>query len=169
MIESGILTDCDRVELFEGEIIQMSPVGKKHAASVDRLNELLVTHLATEAIIRVQSPICLNDDSEPQPDLAILKRRADFYQDQHPQPTDIFALIEVADTTIEYDRSFKIPLYAQNGIAEVWIVNLNQQIIEVYHSLNQFGYQQTQIFNQQQALTLQSFANVSFSVSQILG
>ena len=168
MIESGILTKGDRVELIEGEIIEMSPVGRKHAACVDRLNELLVLKLATKAIIRVQNPILLSNNSQPQPDLAILRRRDDFYRNEHPQVQDIFALIEVSDTTIEYDRNIKIPLYAANGIAEVWIVNLNEQVIEVYSSPTQINYEQVDTFNQQQTLNFQAFPNIFFSGTQIL-
>ncbi|MBE9078966.1 Uma2 family endonuclease [Romeria aff. gracilis LEGE 07310] len=169
MIESGILTERDRVELLQGEIIEMSPIGRQHAACVDRLNELFVMGLAAKAIIRVQSSIRLNDSSEPQPDLAILQRRSDFYANGHPQPKDIFALVEVSDTTVEFDRSVKVPLYAQDNIAEVWIIDLNAQLIEVCRQPQSTGYQRVQTFRRGQSLAFQAFAEVQFLADRILG
>ncbi|MEM8640383.1 MAG: Uma2 family endonuclease [Cyanobacteria bacterium P01_G01_bin.54] len=169
MIESGILTDRDRVELLQGEIIEMSPVGFKHAACVDRLNDRLGKSLGDRAIIRVQSSIQLSNYSEPQPDIAILRRRDDFYGNGHPQPPDIFALIEVSDTTIKYDRETKLPLYAQDGIPEVWIVDLGEQAIERYTAPSPSGYQQTQTLTHQQLIRLQAFQDITFSIVQLLG
>ncbi|NEO85330.1 MAG: Uma2 family endonuclease [Spirulina sp. SIO3F2] len=169
MIESEILTDRDRVELLQGEIVEMSPVGFKHAACVDRLNDLLARGLGDRAIVRVQSPIQLSNDSEPQPDIAILRRRDDFYGQGHPQPPDIFTLIEVSDTTVKYDREKKLPLYAQDGIPEVWIVDLTTQIVERYTAPSQSGYQQTQTLTRQQSINLQAFPDIILSIVQILG
>ena len=169
MIESGILTDRDRVELLQGEIIEMSPVGRQHAACVDRLNELFVMRLSSRAIVRVQSPIRLSDNSEPQPDLAILKRRDDFYVNGHPKPKDIFTIVEVSDTTVEYDRTVKVPLYAQNGVTEVWILDLNAQRIEVYRSPSDSGYQQVQTLIRGQSIVFQAFTDIQFPVNQLLG
>lgn len=169
MIEMSILTDCDRVELLQGEIIEMSPVGRRHAACVDRLNELLVLCLASQAIVRVQSPIRLGDNSEPQPDVSILVRRDDFYSDEHPQPKDVFAVIEVSDTTVEFDRTVKIPLYAQNLIPEVWLVDLNGRAVEVYREPHLSTYRQMQIFRHGQSLSFQSFTGILVPVAQFLG
>ncbi|ESA33788.1 hypothetical protein N836_20085 [Leptolyngbya sp. Heron Island J] len=167
MIESGILTDRDRVELIQGDIIEMSSVGKRHAACVDRLNELFVLKLATKSLIRVQSPIRLSDNSEPQPDVSILKRRDDFYEGGHPTPTEIWALIEVFDSTIDFDREVKIPIYAQDNISEVWLINLNDSLIECYRQPSSTGYQQLQIFNRGESLTFQSFPNIAVNVDHI--
>jgi Uma2 family endonuclease len=169
MIESGILTDRDRVELLQGEIIEMSPVGRQHAACVDRLNELFVLTFAARAIVRVQSPIHLDNNSEPQPDLAILQRRADFYANAHPQAGDVFALVEVSDTTIEFDRTVKVPLYAQNNIAEVWIVDIRAKTVQIYREPSIVGYQQVQNYRCGQRLSLQAFTDMQFSVDQLLG
>jgi Uma2 family endonuclease len=169
MIEFGILTDRDRVELLQGEIIEMSPVGRQHAACVDRLNELFVLGLSTRAIVRVQSPIRLSNNSEPQPDVAILQRRSDFYAEGHPQPEDIFALVEVSDTTVEFDRTVKVPLYAQDNIPEVWIVDLNSQTVHVYREPSSSGYQQLQSFRRGQSPAFQAFTDLQFSVEQVLG
>jgi Uma2 family endonuclease len=169
MIESGILTDRDRVELLQGEIIEMSPVGRQHAACVDRLTELFVLGLSARAIVRVQSPIRLGNSSEPQPDVAILRRRSDFYANAHPQAQDVLALVEVSDTTVEFDRTVKVPLYAQDSIAEVWIVDLNAKAVEVYREPSGDGYQQVQTFQRGAVLDFQAFVETKFTVDQILG
>jgi Uma2 family endonuclease len=169
MIESGILTDRDRVELLQGEIIEMSPVGRQHAACVDRLTELFVLRLFSQAIIRVQSPIHLSNNSEPQPDVAILQRRPDFYAESHPQPKDIFALVEVSDTTIEFDRTVKVPLYAQDDIAELWIVDLNTETVQVYREPHSTGYQSVQTLHRGQTIALQALSDIQFTVDQLLG
>lgn len=132
MGEAGILSENDHVELVEGEIINMSPIGKRHAACVDALAEFLREMLGRTVNIRVQNPIRLDDYSEPQPDIAILKRREDFYRHAHPQPEDVLLVVEVSDSTLEYDRQIKLPLYARAGVPEVWIVNLVEEIIETY-------------------------------------
>ena len=169
MIESGILTDRDHVELIQGEIIEMSPVGRRHAACVDRLNELFVLKFFQKALIRVQSPILLSDNSEPQPDVSILQRREDFYSAGHPTPADIFALVEVSDSTIEFDRDVKVPMYAQEHIPEVWLVNLNDALVERYRQPTDNIYQQLQIFNLGEALSFQAFPDISIPVNQIFG
>lgn len=167
MIESRILTEDDRVELIQGEILQMSPVGRRHAACVDRLVEFLILQLASQAIVRVQSPIQLNDNSEPQPDLALLRRRTDFYQQGHPTPIDIFLIIEVSDSTIDYDREVKVPVYAQNGILEVWLIDLNTQSIEVYRESSGTDYRSKQSFSRGQVLSPLSFPDLTLTVAQI--
>lgn len=169
MIESGILSERDQVELIKGAIIEMSPVGRRHAACVDRLTELFILSLASKAIVRTQNPIQLSDESEPQPDLAILKRRDDFYSSGHPKPKDISLLVEVSDTTIEFDREVKIPLYAQEGIPEVWLVDLNAQVVEVFQQPTSTGYQRTQLFGCGQTVTLPVFPKIQFTIDQVLG
>jgi Uma2 family endonuclease len=169
MIESGVLTESDRVELLQGEIIEMSPIGKQHAACVDRLTELFIGELNRRAIVRVQNPIQLSDRSEPQPDFAILQRRSDFYADAHPQPQDIFALVEVSDTTVEFDRTVKVPLYAKDNIAEVWIIDLNAEIVQVYREPSAMGYQQLQTFRRSQSVAFQAFSDIQFGIDQLLG
>ncbi|HEX8069660.1 MAG TPA: Uma2 family endonuclease [Pyrinomonadaceae bacterium] len=132
MAEVGVLSPDCRVELIEGEIVKMSPIGKRHAACVNRLNRLLGQALGTAAIVSVQNPIRLDDYSEPQPDVALLKPRADFYEQALPAPADVLLVIEVCDTTLEYDRQIKLPLYARAGLPEVWLVNLADEQIETY-------------------------------------
>ncbi|MBH8560995.1 Uma2 family endonuclease [Nostoc sp. CENA67] len=169
MVESGILAEDDRVELIRGEIIDMSPIGTKHAACVNRLVNLLVELLSKRVIVAAQNPIALNNNSEPQPDVVLLKPRDDFYATAHPQPQDIFLLIEVADSTILYDREEKIPLYAEGNIIEVWLVDINEEIVEVYQQPTAAGYQHMQKFASGQSLLIPCFPDVSITVNEIFG
>ena len=169
MGETGILSEDDRVELIEGEIFEMSPIGRRHAACVDRLTELFSEKLQRKAIIRVQSPIVLNDYSEPQPDVALLKRRADFYEQSLPLPDDVLLIVEVADTTLESDRQIKVPLYARSGIAEVWVVNLADEQVEVYTQPANGVYQSQQQFKRGETITVSGSLNLALSVEEILG
>lgn len=132
MGEAGILGEDDRVELIAGEIIAMSSIGAPHAGTINRLSNLLPRTLGDTAIIAVQNPIRLSRYSEPQPDLAVLRPRADAYRRVHPIPADVFLLMEVADTSLAYDRSVKLPLYAEASIPEVWIWNVIAEEVERY-------------------------------------
>ncbi len=176
MVKAGILTEDERVELIEGEIVEMSPIGTRHAACVKRLLKLFSQLLGDRVMVAVQDPVVLSNLSEPQPDLALLKPRDDFYAAGHPQPQDIFLLVEVADTTIESDfaertlreRAIKIPLYSSSGIVEVWLVDVNEQVIEAFRDPTDNSYQNIQKF-QQGEIFVQAFPDVSFAVEQILG
>src|SRR5712691_7513791 len=142
MAEAGILGEDDRVELIDGELIEMAPIGSNHAGEVMSLNMLLSAAVAGRAIISPQNPVRLSVHSEPQPDLTVLRFRDDFYRTSHPQPEDVLLLIEVADTTIRYDREIKIPLYARAGIPEVWLIDLQQERVEIYLQPSSDGYRQ---------------------------
>ena len=126
MAEVGLLGEDDRVELLEGEVVEMTPIGPEHAGTVDRLNQRLIQALAGRAIVRVQSPIRVDDRSEPEPDLALLRPVEDFYTSRIPGPGDVLAVIEVADTSYERERSVKQRLYARAGIPELWIVDIRR-------------------------------------------
>lgn len=142
MGEAGILQEDDRVELIEGELIDMAPIGSGHAGEVIGLTSLLGTALAGRALVSVQNPVRLGTYSEPQPDIAILRYRPDFYRASLPQPEDVLLLIEVADTTVPYDREIKIPLYARHGIPEVWLIDLQAECVEIYLQPSNDGYRQ---------------------------
>lgn len=169
MVEAGILTADDRVELIEGEIIEMSPIGRHHAACVKRLIRLFSQRVGERAIVAAQDPVELSDRSEPQPDFVLLQPRPDFYEAGHPYPQDILLLVEVADTTVESDREVKIPLYARSGIVEVWLVNINQQAIEVHREPAFNCYGNVQHFQRGQQLSVQAFPDISLTVDEILG
>jgi Uma2 family endonuclease len=142
MRETGILTEDDRVELLDGEIYQMSPLGSLHIAIVNRLNKLLMRQVGDDAILSIQNSVQLNDYSEPQPDVALLSPRDDYYDQALARPDDILLLIEVADTSLDYDREHKLPRYAASNIAEVWIIDVDQQIVEQYSQPMQGQYTQ---------------------------
>jgi Uma2 family endonuclease len=169
MFDLGILTERDRVELIRGEIIRMSPIGRRHAACVNRLNDLLQKKLGIRALVSIQNPVELDDISEPQPDVVLLKRKDDYYESGHPQAEDILLLIEVADTTVELDRGVKIPIYAEDGIIEVWLVNLDEQCVEVYRAPHLNGYTDVQILQRGQDLSIQSFPDIRITVEEVLG
>ena len=168
MGETGILTDRDHVELIEGEIIEMSPIGTGHAVCVNRLARILFWSLSDEITISVQNPVCLSNFSEPEPDFAILKGQPENYENQHPEPEDILALIEVSDSTVDYDRTRKAPLYGRHQIRELWIIDLNAQVIEVYRSPSSNGYQQIQILQQGQSVEFEALPNILIKVTWIL-
>ncbi len=132
MGQAGILSGDDRVELIEGELVDMAPIGSEHAGIVNLLNRLLTEILGERAIIGVQNPIVLGDHSEPQPDILVLHPRKDFYRDSHPTSRDVFLLIEVSDTTANQDRNIKIALYAQHDIPEVWLIDIPNRSVELY-------------------------------------
>ena len=139
MADAGILTRESHVELIEGMIVDMAPIGSRHAGVVDQILRLIAGQL-TSAMLRVQNPVRLGKYSEPEPDIAILKPRKDYYKKSHPQADDVLLIIEVADTSIEYDRKIKIPLYAEHGVSEVWLVDLNLEQIEIYLEPSKDGF-----------------------------
>ena len=169
MSEAGILSENDKVELINGEIIEMSPIGRRHTACVNRLNSVFSQLLGKKVIVAVQNPILLNNLSEPEPDIALLKPRTDFYESGHPQPQDIFLLIEVADSSIEYDRDVKIPLYASSGITEVWLVDIYQQVITVYRYPTEHDYRDIQTLSRGEKLSISAFPENNLFVDDILG
>ena len=131
MAQAGIFMEDDRVELIDGEMVDMAPIGSRHASVVKRLNNLLATLAQGRAIVCVQDPLRLAPHSEPEPDLMLLKPRVDFYSEAHPAAEDVLLLIEVCDTTVRYDREVKLPLYARHGVAEVWLVDLETRTVEI--------------------------------------
>jgi len=168
MAEAGILTEEDRVELIQGEIIKMSPIKSEHSGHVSRLNALFSKLLGDRAIISVQNPVRIDDSSEPEPDIAILQYRADFYTKQHPRPENVLLLIEVAYTSEDYDREVKLPLYANAGVPEYWIVLVKESRIEAYHSPTRDAYRNKVIVSKGDALYFNAF-DLTIQVSDILG
>ena len=133
MGETGFLDPEARLELIEGELFEMAPIGSFHAGTVDILTGLLVYAVGKQAIVRVQSPVVLDDHSEPQPDLVLLRPRSDYYLNEHPRAQDVLLLVEVSDSTAQFDRKTKVPLYARHGIPEVWLVmGPRRRHVEVY-------------------------------------
>lgn len=169
MGEAGIFGEDARLELLEGEIYELSPIGSPHAACVTILHRLLTLKYSDKMIVISQNPIRLNDFSEPQPDIALLRWRDDFYKQEHPTPDDILLIIEVADSTVETDRSYKMPLYAKAGIAEMWLVNLPEEQIELFATPANGEYQTNITFKRGDEAQSQTIKDLSIKVSDILG
>jgi len=165
---SGVLREGDRVELIEGEIVTMSPIGSRHAACVKRSNQVFGNRLGSRVLIGVQDPLELNEHSEPEPDLCLLVPRPDFYASGHPRPKDILLAIEVADSSLDYDRDVKIPLYARAGIREAWLVDLLARRIEVYRLPSPTGYESVEIVAETGTIAPEAFPDVRIGVSEIL-
>jgi len=140
MIETGILHEDDRVELIEGELNPMPPINPEHAGKTKRLNRLLSSLMADQAIVSVQDPLVLGDRSELDPDLMLFRPREDLCETANPGPEDVLLLIEVADTSLDYDRGVKIPLYAASGIPEVWLLDLRRKQLEIHLDPGPSGY-----------------------------
>jgi len=169
MVDAGIFNEDSRVELIEGEIIQMSPVGNRHVACVDRANSLFVTNLAGKAIVSVQNPIRLSNYTEPQPDIVLLQHRPDYYAAKRHSPEDTLLVIEVSDTTLRYDRNRKAPLYAKSGVTELWIENLEGDVILVFRDPGPEGYSTTLVFRRGESISLLAFPDILFKVDELLG
>lgn len=167
MREAGILNEDDRVELLDGEVRSISPIGPLHAAIVNLLVVLLTRQLGDRAIVSVQNPIQLNDYSEPQSDIAILQPRDDFYASTHPQPDDVLIVIEVSDSSLDYDRTEKLPRYALAGIAEIWIVDVGNQMVEQYTQPRNGGYHQVQLAEHGERIAAQAIDQLELPVAAL--
>lgn len=161
----GILHEDDRIELIEGEIINMSPIEPLHSGTANILIELLGYPTRGRAIATVQNSIYIAPRSEPQPDFALLRFRADRYKSRLPEVADVLLLVEIADSSARYDREVKLPLYARHGISEYWIINIPEQQIEVYSDpdTDRAQYRQTSIVTQG-TLAPASFPDVALDV-----
>lgn len=168
MQRAGILTADDKVELLRGEIIHMSPRSSQHSNTVRRITQLLYQKVASSTVISVQEPISMSDLSEPEPDVALLSQPHSKYQGRHPQPLDVLLLIEVSLSTLESDRTIKLPLYSEAGIPECWIVNLQEGEVEVYRQPLADGYRVSIRYKPGEDIPLPSLG-VSLAVSDILG
>ena len=166
MGEAGILHEDDRVELIDGELVEMTAIGTRHFSCVNRLNRLLVMNVGDEAIVSVQNPVRLNEYNEPQPDLAVIRPRD--YRESLPEPDDVLLLIEVSDTTLAYDRGVKLPLYVRAGIREVWIVDLPGETIERYTAPSANGYRRVEQMRRGQTLESTSLPGLAPSVDEVL-
>lgn len=172
MYEAGLFSDAKRVELIEGEVIDMSPIGSKHAMCVMRLNRLfhermMKTNAFDLLLIFIQSPIRLSSLSEPEPDLSVVKHGD--YSSGHPGPSDTLLIIEVSDTSLGYDTRVKMPLYARSGIAQAIVVALEDEYLESYTEPSPAGYQMKERFHRGQSVPLVALPQIQISVDEILG
>ena len=168
MAEVGLLAPEARVELIDGVIIDMGPIGSRHAGTVTRLDQLLSRAVGDRAIVRVQQPVRLSRSSEPQPDLALFKRRRDFYNTAHPNAKDALLVIEVSETTVRYDREIKVPLYARYGIPEVWIVDLVGEQLHFFRSPEAEEYSDVSSTKEPGVVSLAALTDVTVDLAGIL-
>jgi Uma2 family endonuclease len=169
MAEAGILNRGDRVELIRGEIVHMTAVGHDHASILSRLMHLLFERLHRRAVLWPQNPLVILPDSEPEPDIIMLAWRDDFYRHALPRPEDVALLIEVADTSLRYDRHIKGPLYAEAGVRDYWIVDVVGDAIEVYRDPDAGRFRHTQRVGRSGTLTPLAFPDTPFAAVDVLG
>ena len=168
-IETGVFKPEERIELWEGEFVEMSPIGKRHAGIVAALTAYFNHLLYQTAVVWAQNPIILNDFSEPQPDLALLRRREDFYRDENATAKDVLIVMEIADTTLKYDRDVKFPRYAASGIEEAWLIDLENDRVEIHSQPTEFGYSLVKILHRRQTAESTVLPQIKISVGEILG
>lgn len=169
MAEAGVLHEDDRVELIDGEVISMSPIGIRHGAAVDRLNELLVLRVTPRATVKVQNPLRIDQHSEPQPDLVVARRREDFYAAGHPRPEDTLLVIEVGDSSARFDRVVKAPIYARSGVPEVWLVDLGADEVRVLRAPSDDGYADVLVRRRGETVRPAAFPDLVLLVEDVLG
>jgi Uma2 family endonuclease len=169
MAEAGVLPPNARVELLAGKIIDMSPIGPFHGSVTKQLNQLFSSAARGRWLVAVQDPLRLDDYSEPQPDLMLLKPAPDYYRQRHPQPADVWLLIEVSDTTLPADQLEKLPAYGRAGVPEVWIVNLVERMIEVCREPNFTGYGSKTVLQAGDLASPVEFPDVTVDVAALVG
>ena len=169
MADAGILSGNDRVELLDGDLITMPPIGNWHGGSVKLLANTFPPILQGRAVMAVQDPVRLDEHSEPQPDIMLLQWRDDFYRNGHPSPDDVLLLIEVADSSIEFDRTVKLAAYARAGIPEVWIVARAERRIEAYTEPAGDEYATVRYFGPGETVAPQAFSDITLAVDRIIG
>ena len=169
MAEKGILGAEERVELIEGEVLRMSPAGSRHAAVVNRLTQALTVALADRAVVAVQNPVRLSDFSEPEPDVAVLRPRDDFYAAAHPTADAVLLLVEVSDSSLSFDRGEKLEVYARHGVREVWIVDVAGEAIHVHRRPHAEGWDVQLTYRRGQSLAPEAFPELELTVDRVLG
>lgn len=169
MAEKGVFAPTDRVELIEGELFEMSPIGNLHARCVKFLNDYLANLITGKFVLGVQDPIVLNDQSEPQPDLSILDYRADFYKDETPRAKNVVLVIEVAETSVTFDKNVKFRRYASAGIPEAWLIDLANETVEVHSQPKENGYGTIKLFQRGENAVSETVPAIDLSVDDILG
>ena len=169
LIATGFFTGKKRVELIEGELIEKMTQGDPHIGCINRLNRIFMRSLGDDFIVSVQNAIVVNPYSAPEPDVAILRFREDFYASGKAKPEDVLLVIEVSDSTVHFDRQTKMPLYARAGIEEAWLVNLPRKALEVYRSPANGKYQIVQKPGKNESISPLNFPELQVSVSNIIG
>ena len=168
MAEAGILGEDDRVELIGGQIVDMSPINPPHAAAVSRCARVFMQGVGDRALVRAQSPLDLGEYDAPEPDVALVRPRADEYATAHPTAAEVLLVVEVSDSTLTYDRSTKMPLYAAAGIREAWLLNLQARRLEVYREPGRDGYAVSRVHRPGERVAPQAFPDLECGVADLL-
>jgi Uma2 family endonuclease len=168
MVEAGVFREEDRIELIEGDVYEMTPIGRRHFSTVARINRLFNRRLGDRAIVHVRGPVPVPPRSEPYPDVALLHEVADFYAETPLTPDNVYLVVEVADTSLRYDRA-KLEIYAAAGITEVWIVNLPDGVLEVYRSPEGNRYRDSRVLRRGETILPLAFADLAIGVDEIFG
>lgn len=169
MARAGVLRPDECLELIDGRVLVKPSISSARAGTINRLNRCLAMTLGERAIVSVQNPVRLDDFNEPEPDLAVLNPRDDFYAEAHPSASDVLLLIEVSDSSLVFDRKIKLPLYASHGISEVWVVNLIEGVIEVFRELSGRTYGTSLRLSRADELACESVPGLKISVDDVLG
>ncbi len=169
MAEAGIFGPEDRVELIDGEIIDMPPIGLDHAATVDELNEKLVLACTGKAIVSVQNPVSVDRLNEPQPDFVVSRLRADRYRTKRAGPADVLLLVGVSDSSLRFDRTIKLPLYARAGFAEVWIVDVQRRVVEVHRKPGDGGFAEMATYAPEDSVVLAAAPEITIKLAGLFG
>ena len=168
MAEAGIFHPNERVELIAGQIIRMTAKGTAHEAAITRTDKLLENLLREQVLTRLQSPVKLDDYSEPEPDIAAVMPDPMYYEDHHPTPSEIYLIIEVADTSFKIDRQVKAPVYAQSGITDYWILDVNDRKLHVFREPTPDGYQSEVILSEDARVSPLAFPSCTITVREML-
>jgi Uma2 family endonuclease len=169
MADAGILTEDDRVELIEGEIVQMSPIGYRHAICVTRATTFFIEAFGRKAVVMTQNPLILSDWTAPQPDVTVLQPPFDLYNTRAPKAADVLLAVEVSDSSLRYDRDIKVPLFAAAGCPEVWIADLQNDLILVYRDRSGVAYKTTLTFHRGDSISPIAFPDKPFAIDDLLG
>jgi Uma2 family endonuclease len=167
MAELGLLSPGSRVELIEGEVVDMAPMGPRHGGRISRLDRLFNRAVGDRAIVRVQVPLRLDNTSEPEPDLALVKPRDDFYEDSHPSAADTLLVIELCDTSLAYDLEIKLPLYAAHDVPEVWLLDLKGNELRVFHTPAASEYTHTSDHKPPGTISLTALPDISIDLNNL--
>ena len=168
MVDAGILQPRERVELIEGEILTMPPIGPRHAEGVDDFLALFSRYAAGRFRVRIQAPVHLGEHLELEPDMALLRMRPGGYRRAHPTLEDILLITEVADSTLDYDRDIKAPIYGRAGIPETWVVNLREDCLEVFRNPGPPGYAQHTLYRRGDKISPVALPDLEFAVAELL-
>ncbi len=169
MMQIGVLPEKQGWELIDGEIIHQVPIGSKHASAVRKLEKFFERNYGDIVIVSSQNPIHIDEHNEPEPDIALLKLRDDFYAEEHSKPSDVWLAIEVSDSTVEYDREVKKTIYAEAGIAEFWLINIPNSTVETYTNPANGAYYQMQIFGRGELIQSKTLTFLSIEVNKVFG